>query len=225
MGHLRDRIHLHPGLVYEKACLWQGCRRDPELIVRGLPPNIGLFDPITILVEGPSVANCTEEIAHGEGTTISAMNVQNLHVIGSKMLFDSPNRAAVCAPFSRSVMIYVFSGTNSYGYRTANFTGTQNVGGQGARLDLDGEHAAGFFWASVTDAGEIEESDMRLLCWPAQPTLRDSKHQSAGDAGQQRSESHYCHVRGGCRVIPMTKPGGNVTDESGLAGRAVREQP
>src|SRR5256885_1209961 len=24
---------------------------------RGLPPNVGLFDPITVLVEGPSVAN------------------------------------------------------------------------------------------------------------------------------------------------------------------------
>jgi acetophenone carboxylase len=129
---------------------------------RGLAPNIGLFDPITVLVEGPSVANCTDEVAHGEGTTISAMNVQNLHVIGSKMLFDSPHRLGVSAPFSRNVLIYVHSGVNSYGYRTANFTGGQNAGGQGARFDLDGEHASGFFWASVTDAGEAEETDTRL---------------------------------------------------------------
>jgi hypothetical protein len=105
---------------------------------RGLAPNIGLFDPITVLVEGPSVANCTDEVAHGEGTTISAMNVKNLHVIGSKMLFDSPHRLGVSAPFSRNVLIYVHSGVNSYGYRTANFTGGQNAGGQGARFDLDG---------------------------------------------------------------------------------------
>jgi acetone carboxylase, alpha subunit len=129
---------------------------------RGLPPNIGLFDPITVLVEGPSVANCTEEVAHGEGTTISAMNVQNLHVIGSKMLFDSPYQLGVSAPFSRNVIIYVHAGVNSYGYRSANFSGGQNAGGQGARFDLDGEHASGFFWASVTDAGEAEESDTRL---------------------------------------------------------------
>jgi len=129
---------------------------------RGLPPNIGLFDPITVLVEGPSVANCTEEVAHGEGTTFSAMNVQNLHVICSKMLFDSPYRLSVCAPFARQVMINVHAGTNSYGYRVANFTGLQNAAGQGARFDLDGEHASGFFWASLTDAGEVEETDMRL---------------------------------------------------------------
>jgi N-methylhydantoinase B/oxoprolinase/acetone carboxylase alpha subunit len=90
------------------------------------------------------------------------MNVQNLHVIGSKMLFDSEHRLSVSAPFSRNLMIYVYSGTNSYGYRTANFTGTQNLAGQGARFDLDGEHASGFYWASVTDAGEVEESDTRL---------------------------------------------------------------
>ena len=129
---------------------------------RGLSPNIGLLEPIRTLVEGPSVANCGVEVAHGEGTTISAMNVQNLHVIGSKMLFDSPHKLSVSAPFSRNVMIYVYAGVNSYGYRAANFTGTQNLAGQGARFDMDGEHASGFYWASVTDAGEVEESDMRL---------------------------------------------------------------
>lgn len=89
------------------------------------------------------------------------------------MLFDSEHRLGVSAPFSRNVLIYVHAGINSYVYRTANFTGGQNAGGQGrastwtaggqgGRFDLDGEHASGFFWASVTDAGEAEESDTRL---------------------------------------------------------------
>ena len=129
---------------------------------RGLPPNMGLFEPITVLVEGPSVANCTEEVAHGEGTSIAAMNVQNLQVIGSKMLFDSPFKLGVAAPHSRNQLLNIYAGTNSYGYRTGNFPGTANAGGQGARFDLDGEHGSGFFWASLTDAGEAEEMDMRL---------------------------------------------------------------
>jgi len=129
---------------------------------RGLPANMGLFDPIEVLVEGPSVANCSAEVAHGEGTTISAMLVQNVHVMGSKMLFDSDHRLGVSAPFARNLTLYIHAGTNSYGYRTANFSGACNAGGQGARFDLDGEHAAGFYWASFTDAGEVEESDMRL---------------------------------------------------------------
>jgi acetophenone carboxylase len=129
---------------------------------RGLPPNIGLLEPLTMLIEGPSVANCGEELAHGEGTTISAIVVQNLHVIGSKMLFDSPGRLGVCAPFARNPLLNVFSGINQFGYRTANFSGVNNARGQGARFDKDAEHANGFFWASVTDAGETEEMDMRL---------------------------------------------------------------
>jgi N-methylhydantoinase B/oxoprolinase/acetone carboxylase alpha subunit len=167
-----EMVVINQGVSPENAkgpqhCTWHLMRASMGVYLftyffRGLAPNIGLLDPIKVLVEGPSVANCGAEVAHGEGTTISAMNVQNLHVIGSKMLFDSEHRLSVSAPFSRNLMIYVYSGTNSYGYRTANFTGVQNLAGQGARFDLDGEHASGFYWASVTDAGEVEESDTRL---------------------------------------------------------------
>jgi len=131
-------------------------------LFRGLPPNMGLFEPVRVLVEGPSLANCTDEVAHGEGTTVSAMAVQNLHVIGSKLLFDSAYREGVTAPFSRSVHIFVPSGVNAYGYRVANFTGAQNGAGQGARFDRDGEHSLGFYWACYTDTGEVEENDTRL---------------------------------------------------------------
>lgn len=143
---------------------------------RGLPPNIGLFDPIKMLIEGPSLANSTDEVAHGEGTTISAMNVQNMHVIGSKMLFDSPYRNGVTAPFSRAVTIPVPSGINVYGYRVANFSGSQNACGQGARFDRDGEHACGFYWASFTDVGEVEEADMRLPSITLARTLDQDVH-------------------------------------------------
>jgi acetophenone carboxylase len=129
---------------------------------RGLPPNIGLFDPVSALIEGPSVANCTDNVAHGEGTSIAALNGQNLHLIGSKMLFGSPHRMGVSAPFSRNVLVNIHSGVNGYGYRTASSPSSGNAAGQGARADMDGEHACGFYWASLTDAGEIEELDMRL---------------------------------------------------------------
>jgi N-methylhydantoinase B/oxoprolinase/acetone carboxylase alpha subunit len=129
---------------------------------RGLPPNIGCFDPIEVLVEGPSIANCTEEIAKAEGTTPAAMHVQNLHVIGSKMLYAAGEYDGVCAPFARSPMTFVYAGTNQYGYRVANVVGHENGAGQGARHDADGLDACGFYWASVTDIGEVEEADARL---------------------------------------------------------------
>jgi N-methylhydantoinase B/oxoprolinase/acetone carboxylase alpha subunit len=128
---------------------------------RGLMPNVGLFEPLTFLIEGPSVANSPEDVAHTEGTIIAAAVVQNFHVIGSKMLFDSPFRENVSAPFSRNMVALIFYGTNTYGYRATGITSTGNGAGQGARFDGDGEHSTGFYWASLTDAGEVEEFDAR----------------------------------------------------------------
>jgi len=129
---------------------------------RGLAPNAGILQPIRYLVEGPSIANSSDELAHGMGTSIAACVVNGLHVLGSKLLFSSPHREAVQAPHSRNIMLMVFAGENRLGYQTANFTGTGNASGQGGRVDGDGESAVGFYWGPFTDAGETEDIDARL---------------------------------------------------------------
>ncbi len=128
---------------------------------RGLQPNAGLLQPVKVLVEGPSIANSSAHVAHGEGTSIAACIVQNLHVIGSKMLFDSPYREAVQSPHSRNICLYIFAGENRRGYQSMNFTGTANASGQGGRFDGDAEHAVGFYWGPFTDSGEVEDMDSR----------------------------------------------------------------
>lgn len=129
---------------------------------RGLAPNAGLLQPIRYLVEGPSIANSSDELAHGMGTSIAACVVNGLHVLGSKLLFSSPHREAVQAPHSRNIMLMIFAGENRLGYTTANFTGSANASGQGGRFDSDGESAVGFYWGPFTDAGETEDTDARL---------------------------------------------------------------
>ncbi len=129
---------------------------------RGLAPNAGLLQPVRYLVEGPSIANSSDELAHGMGTSIAACVVNGLHVLGSKLLFSSPHREAVQAPHSRNIMLMIFAGENRLGYTTANFTGSANASGQGGRFDSDGESAVGFYWGPFTDAGETEDTDARL---------------------------------------------------------------
>ena len=129
---------------------------------RGLAPNAGLLQPIRYLVEGPSIANSSYELAHGMGTSIAACAVNGAHVIGSKMLFASPYREAVQAPHSRNQNVFIYAGENRLGYHAANFSGSTNASGQGGRFDGDGESAMGFFWGPFTDAGEVEETDTRL---------------------------------------------------------------
>ena len=131
-------------------------------LFRGLPPNAGLLQPVRVLAEGPSIANSSAEMAHGQGTSISAIVVQSMHAAGSKMLFSSPYRDGVAAAHSRNLALYIFSGVNRLGYNVANFTGTANAAGQGGRFDSDGEHALGFYWGPFTDAGEVEDTDSRL---------------------------------------------------------------
>ena len=129
---------------------------------RGLPPNAGLLEPCRYLIEGPSIANATDEIAHGMGTSIAACVTNGCHVLGSKALFSSPYRIAVQAPHSRNQNVFTFAGVNRLGYDSANITGTCNAAGQGGRFDGDGESAIGFFWGPFTDAGEVEDMDTRL---------------------------------------------------------------
>ena len=129
---------------------------------RGMPPSAGLLEPVKYLVEGPSLMNSTDELAHGLANQVCAFVTQNLYMVGAKMLFGSPHRAAVQAPQSRNYMLPIFAGVNRRDYYGANFTGTTNAGGGGGRWDMDGEHALGFYWGPWTDAGEVEEQDERM---------------------------------------------------------------
>ena len=128
---------------------------------RGLAPNAGLLEPITYYVEGPSIMNAGDELAHGLGNHVCSFVTQNMYMIGAKMLFGSPYREAVQAPHSRNFVQPVFAGTNRRGYFAANISGTANSAGGGGRYDMDGEPALGFYWAPWADAGEVEEMDER----------------------------------------------------------------
>jgi N-methylhydantoinase B/oxoprolinase/acetone carboxylase alpha subunit len=130
---------------------------------RGLmPANAGMLEPVKYLIEGPSLMNSTDELAHNLANQVCAFVTQNLYMTGAKMLFSSAYRTAVQAPQSRNYMLPIFAGMNRRGYYAANFTGTTNAGGGGGRYDMDGEHALGFYWAPWTDAGEVEEQDERF---------------------------------------------------------------
>ena len=130
---------------------------------RGItPPNAGLLEPVTYYIEGPSIMNSSDELAHGLGNHVCSFVTQNMYMVGAKMLFASPYREAVQAPHSRNYVQPVFAGVNRRGYYGANVSGTANAAGGGGRLDMDGEPALGFYWGPWTDAGEVEETDERL---------------------------------------------------------------
>ncbi|MGE0747870.1 MAG: hydantoinase B/oxoprolinase family protein [Rhodospirillales bacterium] len=129
---------------------------------RGLMPNAGLLEPVRYLIEGPSMVNSTDEVAHGNSPSACAFITQNLYTIGAKMLFASPYREGVQAAHSRNYVVPAVGGENRRGYYTANMTGTVNAGGGGGRFDMDAEDAVGFYWGPFCDAGEVEDQDDRM---------------------------------------------------------------
>ncbi len=161
---------------------------------RGLPPNAGLLQPIRYLVEGPSIANSTDELAHGMGTGIAALVANGAHVLGSKALFDSPYRESVQAPHSRNQSVFIYAGENRLGYPTANITATANASGQGGRFDSDGEGAIGFFWGPFTDSGEIEDMDRRLPHFVLSRRLEKNGH----GWGKHRGGPSYVEIGTAC---------------------------
>lgn len=149
-------------------CTWHLARAATAVylfsyLFRGyMPANAGLLEPVKYYIEGPSLMNSSAELAHGLANQVASFGTQNLFVAGAKMLYSSPHREAVQAPQSRNYSLPIFAGENRRGYMSMNYAGQINSGGGGARLDMDGENALGFYWGPWTDAGEVEEQDDRM---------------------------------------------------------------
>jgi acetophenone carboxylase len=168
-----------------------------------LPPNAGLLEPVRYYVEGPTLMNSSAEVAHGLANQVCAFATQNLYIAGAKMLFNSPHREAVQAPQSRNYNLPIFSGMNRRGYLSMNYTGAANAGGGGARHDMDGENALGFYWGPWTDAGEIEEQDDRM----AQLTLARGLDKNFHGFGKYRGGTPLVEVNTFCSACVMSSWG------------------
>ena len=136
-------------------------------------------------------------MAHGLANQVCAFATQNLYMAGAKMLFASPYREAVQAPQSRNYSLPIFSGVNRRGYLSMNYTGAANAGGGGARFDMDGENALGFYWGPWTDAGEIEEQDDRM----AQLTLARKLDKNFHGFGKYRGGTPLTEVNTFCASL------------------------
>ncbi|MGH9152556.1 MAG: hydantoinase B/oxoprolinase family protein, partial [Acidimicrobiales bacterium] len=131
-------------------------------VFRGLRWSIGLFDPIKV-VAPPSIVNVPDrEVATGSGSHVGRVVVQAMSLAVARMIFSTPYREAVAAPFAENLLLLQFGGRDQYGYPLAGGPANGNATGQGARYDLDGEHSAGFFWAMVVDCPGPEEQEKKF---------------------------------------------------------------
>jgi acetophenone carboxylase len=131
-------------------------------LFRGLRWSIGMFDPIKVIAP-PSIVNATaRDVATGSGSHTGRVVVQAVSLAASRMLFSSPYREGVAAPFAENVLLLSFGGLDQYGFPLAGGPANGNATGQGARFDTDGEHSVGFFWAMVIDCPGPEEQEKKF---------------------------------------------------------------
>ena len=131
-------------------------------LFRGLRWSVGMFDPIKV-VAPPSIVNSpTRDVATGSGSHTGRVVVQAMSLAIARMLFSSPLRKSVAAPFAENVLLMQFGGRDQYGFPLAGGPANGNATGQGARFDMDGEHSAGFFWAMMIDCPGPEEQEKKF---------------------------------------------------------------
>jgi acetophenone carboxylase len=79
-----------------------------------------------------------------------------------KMLYDSDYGDKVMASKSANVFSLFFEGENQRGLPIAGTDAESNAAGGGARHDMDGEHALGFFWSPVVDCLSVEQVEKQF---------------------------------------------------------------
>lgn len=131
-------------------------------IFRGLRWSIGMFDPIKVVTPPSIVGSTARDAATGSGSHTGRVVVQAVSLAVARMLFSSPYRESVAAPFAENVLLLQFGGRDQYGFPLAGGPANGNATGQGARFDRDGEHSAGFFWAMVIDCPGPEEQEKKF---------------------------------------------------------------
>lgn len=93
---------------------------------------------------------------------IGRLVVNSVHNVFSRMLYASGECNQCSASHGGSGCTVAFSGPNQWGAVSSDLMGfKQNTEGAGARTDLDGVDAYGFFWANQGRAPDVEDFESR----------------------------------------------------------------
>jgi acetophenone carboxylase len=124
-----------------------------------LPANAGVFDVLEWSVPEQTIVSAGPETSTSMAPMIMVIYEHGLSQAGAKMLYSYDNKRAVAAWFKGFNAPY-FGGFNQHGDLVADVTAEMNGGGLGARSDMDGAHAAGAFFATLSDIQDVEETEV-----------------------------------------------------------------
>lgn len=129
-----------------------------------LPANNGLLECMDWEFPEDSFVNAQGDVPVSMAPTTQIAFNQGVLMCGARMVYSLEPGKAV-APWFYGFSSTQYGGLNQYGDPIADITAEVNGGGAGARGDRDGTDAAGAFFATMSDCGDIEstESDRPFL--------------------------------------------------------------
>jgi N-methylhydantoinase B/oxoprolinase/acetone carboxylase alpha subunit len=137
------------GLTMVYFCGW---------LFHDLPANNGLLEALEWKFPENSLVNAKGDVPTSLAPSTQICFTQGMFLCGARMTYgDDPSRA-VAAWFS-GFAIPNFGGLNQKGEPIADITPEINATGCGARHDKDGVDAAGAFFATMSDCGDIETTE------------------------------------------------------------------
>lgn len=123
-----------------------------------LPANNGLLEAIDWKFPDNSMVNAQGDVSTSLAPLVQVCFTQGIFLCGARMTFGHDPARAVAAWYS-GFAIPVFGGINQKGEPIADITPEINATGGGARSDMDGVDAAGAFFATMSDCGDVEATE------------------------------------------------------------------
>jgi acetophenone carboxylase len=137
------------GLTMVYFCGW---------LFHDLPANNGLLETLEWKFPDNSLVNSKGDAPTSLAPSTQICFSQGMFLCGARMTYSHDPSRAVAAWFS-GFAIPNFGGLNQKGEPIADITPEINATGCGARHDCDGVDAAGAFFATMSDCGDIETTE------------------------------------------------------------------
>lgn len=132
-------------------------------LVPDMPCSSGMYQNFEFIpAENGTCLNPSMDAGISNSIQIGAIATQGMHACLNKAMFGSGLRDRVAVPFGTGVRGFVGAGTDQYGHYGAFISSSSaNVGGGGARPEMDGVDSAGFWWTGWGDALDIEQDELQ----------------------------------------------------------------
>ncbi len=183
-----------------------------------LPRNAGYVSAVDFEFEPGSVFSATTD----HPTSLSMMTMFYLasaaHVCFTKALFGDPGVTEVIAPWFSMIPTLQYGGVTQHTQATANISVELNAMGGGAHSNRDGEHAAGPFFASMADWGEIEDRETEVPLLGLWRRIAADNHGFGKYRGGASVEWAYMLYQSPMFAFGVTSGGGRFPVNSGLFG-------